>query len=253
MNEHLKKLNDDHFNEITKPINNIYVDLDCFLDQHIGALLYLIVDKYDTDMAQIYLDMVTGNLDAYDASTKLGDISMFNVPITNKEVEDALSNPGIYPAIVKMSPRKTYYQAFFIFINTAIATNRRSFAPTSIEMMVGTRHPLPQEMKNMFTSSMLAMYPDIRTVTISDCRVYDFDKFLFTMFDHYAVEDIQAFADKHKIIFEEGNADYKSVHAFPYLFTDIGNNDLLEVLENTEYAMQLLYDFRYVHKTILRE
>lgn len=249
----LKKLNDDHFNEVTKPINNIYIDLDCFLDHYLGALFYLLLERYPKEEAEQYKEKVLTQLDQYDTTTTIGDISVFDTPITNEEVSQLLLQPEAFPSIVMMSPRRVYYQAFFIFLNTIVATNRRSYASTAIELMVGARHPLPQEMKDTFIVSMQTLYPDIRTTTISDCRIYQFDKFLFSMFDHYTVENIQQFVDKHTEIFKEGNADYKSVHTFPYVFLDIGDKDVVDVLEDTELAAQLLYDFRYVHKTILRE
>jgi len=252
VSEDISKLNKEFFDAKTKAIGVLYVDMDCFQNFKIGALLCLLQTedeyKYMLSRLGVYNDRVDTETMKYFPDLK----------ITEEDLNGYIACNDNHRKLVRVSPMTDYYRHFNMFGDAVEENNKFSTSHITPHLYIGCRHvKYDTEAKAMLAKRIQYYYPNW-VITITDCDLWSYGKEIICAADHFSIYDMgRLFREKptSDLITNGSMLMYKSLHAYPiYDEQELEEGETIQQLyESTELTFSLFCDFKYVDMRVLHE
>ena len=243
--------------DIVAPVGVLYVDLDCFFDFRIGALLSLISSKEE-------YDYLLANLSNYNDRREDKVMKYFpKLKFTDEDIYAFMQDTDNHAKLERISPPTDYYKYFFKFGDAVLGNNRMgSDANVVPQLFIGSGDvKLSLEGKDKLIAC-LKKELSYWNITITDPQIYDYGEEIVTTLDHMSIYKLGKFMEHGRFqpLLEAGTLlVHKSLHTFPFIeeVQDVkpGDEKLTDdqILQNTEIVFNAFCDFKFVIMDITYE
>lgn len=251
LDEDLNKLSEDYLSSQSAAINVLYVEMDCFQDYRLGALLCMITNEED-------YKYVLSNIDNYNTRVSKKVMEYFpKLDITDNEIAAYIADTNNHSRLANISPMTDYYKYFNKF-STVVESNNKLSPEASIPTLYLAMPTvkLPATYKKQLIDS-LQFHLRGWNIQYTTTGIKDYCEILMQSIKHFTIYDIEDVLKDEGIqkLLEQGKvlAD-SSVHAFP-LITTTDNIELSneQLFENTELILGMVCDFKYVTMRVTQE
>lgn len=235
----------DYFSANAKPIYALYIDIECFQDFYIGALLCLI--KTEDEYKHIL-----NNLKVYSDRRDMCVCKYFpELKLTDHDLISFINNKNNHSALERISPMTDYYKYFKTFTDTINDYNKYAkdsiipqlfIGQTLINYSLTAKDNLVDKMKEHLHNW---------NIVITDNNIYDYGEEILVTIDHFTIYDVDKLFTNDKLgkyVKESSVLVRRSIHGFPFIVENVNDKDINEkqLLENTELLCNLFSDFKYV-------
>jgi hypothetical protein len=242
----LSKLSTDYFVGQFPPVNHLYVDMRCFQDFNLGAVLCHVKD------AKQY-SYVLSQLETYNTRFKDATAEYFpELGLTDKQLQAFISDPTNHAVLERVSPMTDYYKGFRNFAVAVDNNNNMSPEGTTPTLFIGIHQiKYSQPAKEHLKNALRKIAPKwIVVLTDTGLEAYG-DEILSTL-DHISVAnsgDMMRNERLGRLMERNEFLLMKSVHGFPFIEDIPGEEEVVppeQILDNHEKVFSVFCDFKFV-------
>ena len=244
-----------HFDELFKPVSNVYLDLDMLWDHRIGALVSMVKTSAE-------YEYILHKLDAYNDNWDKRISTNFPIlDISDEMVDNFIQDPDNSKLISFTSPIKTCYANLPLWLDSIFSHNRKQGKVNDVTLYINSQTFCPHKefqesvvkaLQNMFpnlnvgfiATSLDKFHQKIPLTNIQFFIISDFQRFMMpdTVFPNLLMNDM-VFSDTYLKVAKTVDLDILQQEDRP---------EIDELFNRTKLTMDLFCKFEYIDNLTLR-